>query len=496
KIVFFGRVTQDDIVLVDRNCHKSAEHALTMTHSVAVYLLPTRNRYGIIGPIPPDQMSPAAIREKIRSCPLSATAESQVPVHAIVTNSTYDGLCYHAAEVERLLGKSVDSIHFDEAWYAYARFNEGFMMHSSTSPLYPIIASCDVSSKMMDGAPGRVLTTESIEEAIRFRRTMARIAREIGHGKTPQDWWFGMWQPDTIPDAKTKKPVAFADAPMERLRDDPSCWVLHPGGKWHGFTGLPDNYCMLDPIKVTVLMPGVKEDGSLETWGIPAAVVVKFLDTRGIINEKSGDYDILFLFSMGITKGKWGTLITELFGFKRLYDEGAPLADIFPDLVEKWPEHYKGLTLRGLSDRMHAFKKEHRMCELLQEAFAILPEPSITYAKAYKKLVRNEVEQVPVCEAGGRIVATGIVPYPPGIPILAPGERTGRQDGPLLQYLAVLQAFDNAFPGFEHDTHGIECENGVYRMYCVKEETKGTATEMKKNMKTATKRAAKREAKK
>ncbi|MGA2918162.1 Orn/Lys/Arg decarboxylase N-terminal domain-containing protein [Methanoregula sp.] len=551
KIVFFGRVTQDDIVLVDRNCHKSAEHALTMTHSIAVYLLPTRNRYGIIGPIPPDQMSPVSIREKIRSCPLSPTAESQTPVHAIITNSTYDGLCYHAADVEKLLGKSVDSIHFDEAWYAYARFNpiyrdrfamrdgakdpkgptvfatqsthkllaalsqasmvhvrhgrvpvehsrfnEGFMMHSSTSPLYPIIASCDVSSKMMDGAPGRVLTTESIEEAIRFRRTMARIAREIGHGKTPHDWWFGMWQPDTIPDKKTKKPIAFADAPMERLREDPSCWVLHPGDDWHGFTGLPENYCMLDPIKVTVLMPGVKEDGSLEKWGIPAAIVVKFLDTRGIINEKSGDYDILFLFSMGITKGKWGTLITELFEFKRLYDEGAPLGEIFPDLVAKWPDLYKDLTLRGLSDRMHAFKKEHRMCELLQEAFGILPEPAITYAKAFKKLVRNEVEHLPVCEAGNRIVATGIVPYPPGIPILAPGERTGPQDGPLLQYLTVLQEFDNAFPGFEHDTHGIECENGVYRMYCIKEEGKGTKPETKKNTKTAAKMATKREAKK
>jgi arginine/lysine/ornithine decarboxylase len=53
KIVFFGSVTKDDVVLVDRNCHKSSEHALTMTHSVAVYFMPTRNRYGIIGPIPP-----------------------------------------------------------------------------------------------------------------------------------------------------------------------------------------------------------------------------------------------------------------------------------------------------------------------------------------------------------------------------------------------------------------------------------------------------------
>ncbi len=526
KIVFFGRVTSDDIVLVDRNCHKSAEHAITMTHAVAVYMVPTRNRYGIIGPIPPDQMAPEAIAEKIAAHPLARAAGGKGAVHAIVTNSTYDGLCYHAAQVESLLGKSVDSVQFDEAWYGYARFNplyrdrfamrdgardplgptvfatqsthkllaalsqasmihvrngrapvehalfnEGFMMHSSTSPLYTIIASLDVSSKMMEGASGRVLTNESIEEAIRFRRNMARIHREVCGVGVPKDWWFGIWQPDSVVDPKSKKRVHFADVNLDVLRDNPSVWVLHPKETWHGFSGLPDGYCMLDPIKVTVLTPGVREDGTADRWGIPAAVVVKFLDTRGIVNEKSGDYCILFLFSMGITKGKWGTLITELFEFKRLYDENASLDEVFPDLAKRYPYRYGGMGLRDLAAEMHTWKTGHRMGDLLNEAFSILPEPVLSYAEAYRHVVRGEVEHVPVALAGERVVATGIGPYPPGIPLLAPGERTGSRDGPVLQYLLALQEFDAKFPGFEHETHGIENVKGEYMMYCVKEGT-------------------------
>ena len=55
-----------------------------------------------------------------------------------------------------------------------------------------------------------------------------------------------------------------------------------------------------------------------------------------------------------------------------------------------------------------------------------------------------------------RVLATSVVPYPPGIPMLMPGESTGPDDGPYLSYLRALQGWDARFPGFGHDTHGVE----------------------------------------
>jgi arginine/lysine/ornithine decarboxylase len=68
----------------------------------------------------------------------------------------------------------------------------------------------------------------------------------------------------------------------------------------------------------------------------------------------------------------------------------------------------------------------------------------------------------------GRTVATGVVPYPPGIPLLMPGENAGPVDGPLLGYLKALEAFDADMPSFRHDIHGVEVRDGGYRVLCIK----------------------------
>ena len=363
KIVWHSMVGREDLVLVDRNCHKSILHSIIMTGAIPLYLTPERNELGIIGPIPLSEFSKQSIAAKIAASPLARGREPKVKL-AVVTNSTYDGLCYNAELIKQTLGDSVEVLHFDEAWYAYAafhefydgrygmgtsrseegplvfathsthkmlaafsqasmihvqdggtrkldvaRFNEAFMMHISTSPQYGIIASLDVASAMMEGPAGRSLIQETFDEALSFRRALANVRQNLDRN----DWWFGVWQPEQV---EGTDQVGTHD------------WVLEPSADWHGFGDIAEDYVLLDPIKVTLTTPGLSAGGKLSEQGIPAAIVSRFLWERGLVVEKTGLYSFLVLFSMGITKGKWSTLVTELLEFKRCYDANLPLLDV------------------------------------------------------------------------------------------------------------------------------------------------------------------------
>ena len=494
RAILSAVLSDGQLALCDRNCHKSNEQGLTLTGAVPTYLMPTRNRYGIIGPIPPEGLFPEG---------------AEGAVHAVITNSTYDGLTYNVDRVLKVMGNKIDRIHFDEAWYGYARFhplysgryamrgeptdqaeggptlfathsthkllaafsqasfihiregrrsisharfNESFMMHASTSPFYPIIASNDVSASMMDGRGGTMLVDQSIREAIAFRQSVMGLWRTYSERS---DWFFRTWNPETVNEGGDDVP--FDEATPDHLATEPACWVLHPGDAWHGFD-LEDDYCMLDPIKVSVLTPGLNDDGSLDPAGFPASLLTAYLDGRGIVVEKTTDFSVLFLFSLGITNAKWSTLVHAMIAFKDDFDANTQLSACIPQVAE----YYPGLGLRDLAERMMATLARTGQLAAQDEAFSRLPAMKMIPADAYQGLVAGEVERVPLEKAAGRVAATGIVPYPPGIPLVMPGEEMGTGDEPFMRYLLALQEWDREFPGFCHDTHGIEAEDGTY----------------------------------
>jgi arginine decarboxylase len=494
KIVWHGMVGKGDLVLCDRNCHKSILHSLIMTGATPIYLVPSRNGLGIIGPISKEQFTPASIRKKISASPFAQETSGKVRL-MVMTNSTYDGLCYNIDGIKRTLRDSVEVLHFDEAWYAYAnfhefydgyhaissahparspnaitfatqsthkllaalsqasmihilnsdtqkldmpRFNDAFMMHTSTSPQYGIIASCDVAAAMMEQPAGRALVQETIDEALSFRRAMAAVQKGM-----KGSWWFEVWQPEAV----AKKPA-----------DKRDLWVLNPKHRWHGFEGLAENHVLVDPIKVTILTPGLSASGSMQAHGIPAAVVTKFLSSRRIEIEKTGLYSFLVLFSMGITKGKWSTLVTELLNFKDLYDSNAPLKRALPALAEAHPEAYANMGLKDLCGQIHKVYKEDKVPKAQKDMYTTLPEMAMRPADAYDKLVHGQVESVEIDDLMGRTLAVMLVPYPPGIPLIMPGERITASTKAIQDYLLYARDFDRKFPGFETDIHGLRFE--------------------------------------
>ncbi|MDC8771447.1 Orn/Lys/Arg family decarboxylase [Roseateles albus] len=522
RTIMSACIGEQQIALCDRNCHKSIEQGLAITGGIPVFLQAGRNRYGVIGPIHPDQMTPAAIAAKIAANPLAAQAKSQRAVYSVVTNCTYDGMCYDAKSAEALLGQSVDRIHFDEAWYGYARFNpmyrdryamrgaasshaddgptvyathsthkllaalsqtsfihvrdgrgaidhgrfnEAYGAQASTSPLYALIASNEVAAAMMAGPSGEALTQDVIDEAIACRQAVAQVQRELA---AKGEWFFTPWNAPEVTDPATGVRYAFADAPADLLAHEPSCWVLHPGESWHGFDALPDGWCLLDPIKFAVVAPGMQADGQLAEQGIPCDLVTAYLGQHGIVPSRTTAHMVLFLFSMGVTKGKWGTLINALLDFKRDYDANKPLAEVLPRVLAAAPARYAGMGLKDLGDQMWAELRAGRMGHWEAEAYAQLPKPVCTPRVAFQALMAGEVELVPLNEMANRVVTVGVIPYPPGIPIVMPGENIGPADGAWISYLRVLQHWAEAFPGFAKEVEGTIEKDGVYSVYCLK----------------------------
>ncbi|WP_422086853.1 Orn/Lys/Arg decarboxylase N-terminal domain-containing protein [Variovorax sp.] len=522
KMVWHHTVAPDDVVVVDRNCHKSILHAIIMTGAIPVFMKPTRNHFGIIGPIPKSEFEQSAIKAKIKANPLLADVDPDKvkPRVMTLTQSTYDGVIYNTETIKNMLDGYVDTLHFDEAWLPHAAFhpfygayhamgkrrvrpkeslvfatqsthkllagisqashvlvqdsqnrqldrdlfNEAYLMHSSTSPQYAIIASCDVAAAMMEPPGGTALVEESILEALDFRRAMRKVEEEFGK----DEWWFKVWGPEKL-----------VDEGIGRAED----WIMH-GEKngpskakskksprnWHGFGELADGFNMLDPIKSTIVTPGLDLEGNFAETGIPASVVTKFLAEHGVIVEKTGLYSFFIMFTIGITKGRWNTLLTALQQFKDDYARNQPMWRILPEFCQQHPG-YERLGLRDLCQHIHQLYARYDVARLTTEMYLSDLTPAMKPSDAFAHIAHRKTERVEIDELEGRITTSLITPYPPGIPLLIPGEVFNKK---IVDYLKFSREFNLQCPGFETDIHGLVArvdETGKKRYYadCVKQ---------------------------
>jgi arginine decarboxylase len=130
------------------------------------------------------------------------------------------------------------------------------------------------------------------------------------------------------------------------------------------------------------------------------------------------------------------------------------------------------MGLRDLCQMIHVAYRKHDVARLTTEMYLSDMIPAMKPADAFAKMAHREVERVAIDQLEGRVTGVLLTPYPPGIPLLIPGERFNHH---IVHYLQFAREFNARFPGFETDIHGLAQDispDGEVRYYvdCIKED--------------------------
>ncbi|MEB5886697.1 ornithine decarboxylase [Enterobacter roggenkampii] len=511
KVVTNALLTRGDLVLFDRNNHKSNHHgALIQAGATPVYLEAARNPFGFIGGIDDHCFDDAYLRDLIREAAPEKADEPRPFRLAIIQLGTYDGTIYNARQVIDKIGHLCDYILFDSAWVGYEQFipmmaetsplllelnendpgifvtqsvhkqqagfsqtsqihkkdnhihgqarfcphkrlNNAFMLHASTSPFYPLFAALDVNAKIHEGESGRRLWAECVELGIEARKAIIANCHMIK---------------PFIPPVVAGRP--WQDHPTHAIASELRFFSFEPGAKWHGFEGYASEQYFVDPCKLLLTTPGIDaETGEYTDFGIPATILAHYLRENGIVPEKCDLNSILFLLTPAESSDKLAQLVAMLGQFEQHIEDDTPLADVLPTIYQKYPVRYRDYTIRQLCQEMHDLYVSFDVKDLQKAMFRkeSLPEVVMNPQDANQAYIRGEVELVRIRDAEGRIAAEGALPYPPGVLCVVPGEVWG---GAVQRYFLALEEGINLLPGFSPELQGVYSEkdaDGIKRLY-------------------------------
>lgn len=501
KVVMNALLTPGDLVLYERNNHKSVGYgALIQAGAIPIYLETARNPFGLIGGVLDHCFNEEYIRMLIAERDPKRARMDRPLRAAVIQLGNYDGCIYNARQVVEKIGHLCDYIVFDSAWVGYEQFipmmkdcspllldlgpedpgiivtqsihkqqagfsqasmilkkdshikgqkryvphkifNNSFMVNSSTSPNYQIFASLDMNAKIQEGEAGRLLWHECMVNAIEARKKVLKYCKYL--------------RPIVPPMVHGKK---WEEGNTEEMADDISYFAFEPGGKWHSFQGYRKGQYFIDPMKLQLMTPGINmENGEYEDFGIPGIILADYLRDNRVIPEKCDLNDILFLMTPAETKTKLDSLITKLVQFEHHSDNDSPMEMVLPTVYNRYRDRYEGYTIRRLCRELHDFYKERKINVLQKKMFlkAYFPAYFMSPQKANWALVRGQRELIPLEEAEGRVALQGAVPYPPGVTCVQPGERWSRI---ALDYFLDFVETANILPGFAPELQGVYLE--------------------------------------
>ncbi|WP_370549286.1 ornithine decarboxylase SpeF [Edwardsiella tarda] len=498
KVVLNAILTPGDLVLFDRNNHKSNHHgALIQAGATPVYLETARNPFGFIGGIDAHCFDEKYLRDLVREVAPERAGERRPFRLAVIQLGTYDGTIYNARQVVDKIGHLCDYILFDSAWVGYEQFipmmkecsplllelnendpgilvtqsvhkqqagfsqtsqihkkdrhikgqaryvnhkrlNNAFMMHASTSPFYPLFAALDVNARMHAGESGKRMWMECVRLGIETRKLLLQTCHHIR---------------PFVPETVDGRPWESFDT--EEMANDLRFFDFIPGERWHAFDGYAAHQYFVDPCKLMLTTPGIDaKSGEYQAFGVPATILANFLRENGIVPEKCDLNSILFLLTPAEDLAKMQHLVAQIARFERLLEQDAPLAEVLPSLYQAHEARYRGYTLRQLCQEMHDLYVSHDVKQLQKEMFrkAHFPRVAMNPQQANIAFVRGEVELVALAQIEGRIAAEGALPYPPGVLCVVPGEIWG---GAVQRYFLALEEGINLLPGFAPELQGV-----------------------------------------
>ena len=498
KVALNAVLAPGDLVLFDRNNHKSNHHgALIQAGATPIYLETARNPFGFIGGIDSHCFEEDYLKSLIKEVAPEKLNQKRPFRLAVIQLGTYDGTIYNARQVVDKIGHLCDYILFDSAWVGYEqfipmmkdcsplllelnendpgilvtqsvhkqqagfsqtsqihkkdkhikgqdryvnhkRFNNAFMLHASTSPFYPLFAALDVNAKIQGSEAGRRLWHECVKVGIEARKLVLNHCELIRP-----------FIPTTI---KGKK---WQDYDTEEIATNLEFFKFHPTDTWHKFEGYADEQYFVDPCKFLLTTPGISlETGEYEKFGVPATILANYLRENGIIPEKCDLNSILFLLTPAETLTKMQTLVAQIALFEKHIKQNSLLKDVLPTVYKNNEDRYKGYTIRQLCQEMHDLYVSRNVKQLQKDLFrkATLPEYALNPHDANIEFVRNKVELVALTDIVGRVAAEGALPYPPGVLCVVPGERWS----PTAQkYFLALEEGINTLPGFAPEIQGV-----------------------------------------
>ena len=498
KVALNAVLAPGDLVLFDRNNHKSNHHgALIQAGATPIYLETARNPFGFIGGIDSHCFEEDYLKSLIKEVAPEKLNQKRPFRLAVIQLGTYDGTIYNARQVVDKIGHLCDYILFDSAWVGYEqfipmmkdcsplllelnendpgilvtqsvhkqqagfsqtsqihkkdkhikgqdryvnhkRFNNAFMLHASTSPFYPLFAALDVNAKIQGSEAGRRLWHECVKVGIEARKLVLNHCELI--------------RPFIPTIIKGKK---WQDYDTEEIATNLEFFKFHPTDTWHKFEGYADEQYFVDPCKFLLTTPGISlETGEYEKFGVPATILANYLRENGIIPEKCDLNSILFLLTPAETLTKMQTLVAQIALFEKHIKQDSLLKDVLPTVYKNNEDRYKGYTIRQLCQEMHDLYVSRNVKQLQKDLFrkATLPEYALNPHDANIEFVRNKVELVPLTDIVGRVAAEGALPYPPGVLCVVPGERWSST---AQKYFLALEEGINTLPGFAPEIQGV-----------------------------------------